>query len=513
MKNLILSIDCGTQSLRALLFDADGQLLDKSQVALDYVAEQPGWGEQDAEVFWQALGQATQELFAKRPDAVARIAGMTLTSQRGSVVNLDENGKPLRRVILWFDKRRCFNFRPVQGLWALAFRLIGMTDAIRYFQSMAESTWIEHNEPDIWKRTSKYILLSGYLIYRLTGQYRDSVASQVAYIPFDYKKHAWASPSDWKWQVTRLRPEQLPELVVPGQIIGHVSAEAARVTGIPEGLPIVAAGADKACEVLGSGVSDEETAHLSFGTTATVNVLSAKYREAVRFIPPYPAALPGQYSNEIQIFRGFWMVSWFKKQFGFEDEAQAAKLGKSAEQILEERIRDIPPGSEGLVLQPFWSPGLKVPGPEARGAVIGFTDWHNRYHIYRAILEGLLYSLREGKERIEKSGSKRIRRIVAAGGGSQSDVIMQMTADIFGMPVERPAIYEASGLGAAMIAAAALGLAPDVQTAIKRMSGAPRRFEPNPTVHRTYERIYRNVYLKMYDRLKDFYKELHSDHT
>ncbi len=511
MKNLILSLDCGTQSVRALLFDPDGHLLDKSQVPLDYIVEQPGWGEQEPEVFWQSLAEATQDLFARRPDARDRIAGVTLTSQRGSVVNLDEHGKPLRRAILWFDKRRCFEFRPVKGLWSLAFRLIGMTDAIRYFGSMAESTWIEHHEPEIWNRTAKYLLLSGYLIYRLSGQYRDSVASQVGYIPFDYKKHTWAAESDWKWQITGLRRDQLPELVEPGKVIGHITAEAARETGIPEGLPIISAGADKACEILGSGVSDEESVHLSFGTTATVNVLSAKYREAVRFIPPYPAALPGQYSMEIQIFRGFWMVSWFKKQFGFEDEVKAQKYGKTAEEFLEERIRDIPPGSEGLVLQPFWSPGIKVPGPEARGAVIGFTDWHNRYHIYRAILEGLLYSLREGKERIEKSGHTKLRRVVAAGGGSQSDVIMQMTADIFGMPVERPAVYEASGLGAAMIAAAALGFWPDVQTAVQRMSGAPRRFEPDMSVYRRYDRLYRNVYLKMYDRLQDFYKFMHSE--
>mgnify|MGYP001409659101 CR=1 FL=1 len=508
MKDLILAIDCGTQSLRALLFDTNGSLINKSQLSLDYEAPQPGWGEQDPELFWQTLAQACQDLFAKQPDAKERLAGFTLTTQRGSVVNLDDNGKPLRPAIFWFDKRRCFTFKPVQGFWALAFRLIGMTDAIRYFQSMAEATWIEQNQPDIWNRTSKYLLLSGYLTYRLTGEYRDSVAAQVGYIPFDYKNHTWAAPSDWKWQVMRLRLDQLPELVEPGKLLGHISAQAAATTGIPEGLPMIASGADKACEILGSGVSDSQTAHLSFGTTATVNVLSNTYKEAVRFIPPYPAALPKQYSLEIQIFRGFWMVSWFKKQFGFEDEAEAKKSGRSAEELLEDRIREIPAGSEGLVLQPFWSPGLKVPGPEARGAVIGFSDWHNRYHIYRAILEGLLFSLREGKERIEKAGMRGIRRIVAAGGGSQSDVVMQMTADIFGMPVERPAIYEASGLGAAMIAAVGLNLKPDMATAVKEMSGLPTRFEPNKAVHKVYDRIYKNVYLKLYDRLKDLYKEL-----
>ncbi|MBW7858026.1 MAG: carbohydrate kinase, partial [Leptonema sp. (in: Bacteria)] len=152
--------------------------------------------------------------------------------------------------------------------------------------------------------------------------------------------------------------------------------------------------------------------------------------------------------------------------------------------------------------------GLKVPGPEARGAVIGFTDWHNRYHVYRAILEGLLYSFREGKDRIEQSSGRRVNRLVAAGGGSQSNTVMQMTADIFGMPVERPSVYEASGLGAAMIAATTLGMHPDIQTAIKAMSGQPTRFEPNLKTHKLYTRLYKNVYLKMYERLIDLYREI-----
>lgn len=507
-KDLILALDCGTQSLRAIVFDSAGQLIAKSQVPLEYQATAPGWGEQDPEVFFDVLKQASQQLFADHSDLKPRIAGVTLTTQRGTVINLDENNKPLRPAILWFDKRRCFNYEPITGFWAFAFKLIGMTEAIRYFQSMAESTWIERNQPDIWKKTTKYVLLSGYLGFRLTGNHTDSIASQVGYIPFDYKNQKWAASSDWKWQATRLTPEKLPNLVKPGELIGNISKEAALATGIPEGLPLIASGADKACEILGSGVSDESTGHLSFGTTATVNVLSKKYHEAVRFIPPYPSAIPGQYSMEIQIFRGFWMVSWFKKQFGFEDEKEAAKLGKSAEELLEDRIRDIPAGSDGLILQPFWSPGLKVPGPEARGAVIGFTDWHNRYHIYRAILEGLLYSLREGNERIQQSTGKKIKRLVAAGGGSQSDVVMQMTADIFGMPVERPAVYEASGLGAAMIAATTLGMHPDISTAVKKMSGTPTKFEPNTKTHKLYTRLYRNIYLKMYDRLSDLYREI-----
>jgi hypothetical protein len=136
----------------------------------------------------------------------------------------------------------------------------------------------------------------------------------------------------------------------------------------------------------------------------------------------------------------------------------------------------VPPGSLGLMLQPFWNPGIKVPGPEAKGAVIGFGEVHTRAHLYRAILEGLAYALREGKERIERRGGTRIERVRVSGGGSQSDAAMQITANVFNLPTERPHLFETSGLGAAIVAAVGLGLHPDFATAVREMTRVGRVF-------------------------------------
>ena len=162
----------------------------------------------------------------------------------------------------------------------------------------------------------------------------------------------------------------------------------------------------------------------------------------------------------------------------------------------------------GLILQPYWSPGVKVPGPEAKGAIIGFGDVHTRAHIYRAILEGLAYALREGKERTERRTRVKVEELRVAGGGSQSDVAMQITADVFGLPTGRPHVYEASGLGAAIDAAVGLGLHPDFETAVREMTRVGRFFEPNPEVQRVYDELYRRVYRKMYGRLKGLYEAI-----
>jgi sugar (pentulose or hexulose) kinase len=162
----------------------------------------------------------------------------------------------------------------------------------------------------------------------------------------------------------------------------------------------------------------------------------------------------------------------------------------------------------GLMLQPYWSPGIRIPGPEAKGAMIGFGDVHTRAHMYRAILEGLAYALREGRERIEKRSGTKITELRVAGGGSQSDAAMQLTADIFGLPAARAHVYETSGLGAAIAIAAGLGLHKDFNAAINAMTRKGRVFQPDPAHRKTYDQLYHRVYLKMYKRLQPMYADI-----
>lgn len=508
-KDLLLAIDCGTQSLKALVFDMKGTLLARQRVAFrPYFSDNPGWAEQDPEVFWRSLCQACQELWQRGDVPRERIAGVSLTTQRASVINLDRRGKPLRPALIWLDQRKTYNLPPLGGLWGFLFKALRLSGTIDYFRSEAEANWISTYQPDVWKNTHKYLLLSGYLNYRLTGEFVDSVGSQVGYVPFDYKKLQWAPGWDWKWKCLSMERERLPKLVDVGQSMGAVTEEASRETGLPKGLPVIAAAADKACEVIGSGSLEPSIGCLSYGTTATINVTSEKYVEAVPMLPPYPAAIPRWHTIEVQIFRGYWMVSWFKEEFGHPEIEEASKQGIEVEELFDDLIEDVPAGSMGLMLQPFWSPGLKVPGPEAKGAVIGFGDIHTRAYLYRSILEGLAYALREGKERIEKRTGIPITTLRVSGGGSQSRKAMQLTADIFGLPTAKPHLYETSGLGAAIDAAVGLKLFPDFPDAIQAMTHVGEVFEPDNRNHQLYDALYRDVYKQMYKRLKPLYERI-----
>jgi sugar (pentulose or hexulose) kinase len=505
----ILAIDNGTQSVRALIFDLSGNLIAKKRVPIQpYYSEKPGWAEQDPLVFWKGVCDACQGLWEMEGVRKEAIVGVGLTTQRSTVINLDENQQPLRPAMVWLDQRRTEGLEPVKGLWGLLFKLAGMQETVAYLQAETEANWIKTYQPEIWKKTEKYVFLSGYLTYKLIGKVIDSVGCQVGYMPFDYKSQNWAKPSDWKWDAVMVDREMLPELVPPTGLLGHITKEASEATGIPEGLPLIATAADKATEVIGAGCLDPQIGCLSYGTTATINTTHKKYTEVIPLIPPYPAAVPGAYSLEVQIYRGFWMVSWFKEEFGQIERREAESQGIEAEVLFDKLLQEVPAGAEGLILQPYWSPGLKIPGPEAKGAVIGFGDVHSRAHFYRAIIEGLAYALREGAERTEKRSHVPITALRVAGGGSQSPGAMQITADIFGLPVSKPHVYEASGLGAAIDVAVGLQLHPDFSMAVNQMTRLGETFEPNRSRHQMYSELYEKVYKKMYDQLKPLYNEI-----
>jgi sugar (pentulose or hexulose) kinase len=188
--------------------------------------------------------------------------------------------------------------------------------------------------------------------------------------------------------------------------------------------------------------------------------------------------------------------------------SRAAARDVPPEARFEDLLTASPPGAMGLVLQPYWMPGVRYPGPEAKGAVLGFGDVHGRAHLYRAILEGLAYALREGSERSVRRSGVPVRELRISGGGSQSRAAVQLFADVFGLPASRPHTHEAAGLGAAIDVALGVGIHPDAETAVAEMVRINDRFEPAAAASRVYEDLYDSVYLRMYERLQPLYREI-----
>lgn len=496
--------------MRALLFDPTGTLVASSRVPIEpYVSSRPGWAENDPGIYWDAIGNACRGLWAHpaRPDP-ASVAGVALTAQRATIVVADDSGTPLRPAIVWLDQRRTEGLPPLGGYWGLAFRALGVRDTVAAFQADAEANWISRNEPEVWGAIRRYGLLSAWLVSRLTGRFVDSSAAQVGYLPFDFKRSTWAAKSDWKWQVAPFERSWLPELVPPTGTLGELTDEAAAATGLRAGLPVIAAAGDKQCEAIGSGALPPNIAALSFGSTATISTTQRRYIEAITLVPAFPAGIPDAWSTELQVQRGYWMVEWFKRQFGAAEVARAAVGGGAAEALFDGLVEEAGPGSAGLVVQPYWSPGVRRPGPEAKGAIIGFGDVHTRAHVYRAILEGLAYALREGGEHIAKRTKVPITELRVSGGGAQSRAAVQLTADVFGLPAVVPHTHETSGLGAAIAGMVGLGIHATVDDAVAAMTRVGRVHEPDPSTRTLYDDLYNGVYRRMYPRLRPLYTDL-----
>ncbi len=506
VEKTILTIDCGTQSSRAMIFSPDGELLAKSKVEYaPYFSEKPGWAEQDAQVYWGSVCKACQTLKQDHPHYFKSIAGVGVTTLRDCTVNVDVEGKPLRPSITWLDQRTAELVYVPKGPKMLMYKIVGMDQAISKAQKDGQCNWIMQQQPEIWERTHKYLMVGGFLNYRLTGMFKDSVASQQGHIPFNYKKRQWAKKGDLTELLFPVEKEKLPDLINPGEIIGRITREAALETGIPEGVKVVACGSDKGCETIGMGVLDEKMVSLSFGTTATVQTTTRKYYEAIRFLPSYTAPIPDHYNPEVEIFRGYWMITWFKNEFGRQEIQEAKQTGDSPEKLLNKLLGEVPPGSMGLICQPYW--GQSVKNLASKGALIGFGDVHKRAHVYRAIIEGLGFALYGGLKRIERASKCKVEKAAVSGGASQSDQICQISADIFNLPMIRGKTYETSGLGAAIVASCGLGIHPSFEKAIGTMVKYDKVFEPNPDNVDTYRKLHK-VYKKIYPSMRNIYKEI-----
>ena len=507
-KPLVLTLDFGTQSVRVALIDKTGDIVHivKESYNPAYFSKEKGYAEQDPDFYWELAKKCMKQISQMAKDDVDNIIGCTLTTFRDSSVQLDKDLKPLRPCILWLDQRMAKAKEKMPVLHRLAFKLVGMENTIELNRRRTIAHWLKENEPDTWKHTSKYVNISTYLIYKLSGSLVDSAASLTGHYPINFKKKQWYKEGALKGRIFGIPNRMLPEIKAPGEILGVISEEVADECGLPHDIKIVATGSDKACETVGLGALSKDVGAISYGTASTIEVSNRKYHEPEKFLPAYPAAVPGWYNMDVQIYRGYWMLTWFSREFASEFVSEAKIQAMAVEEVLNAKLSTIPPGSDGLVLQPYWGPGLSR--PLAKGAIVGFSDVHTMLHLYRAIIEGIAYALREGLESIEKSQKHKIKSLMISGGGSQSDAICQITSDIFGLPVSRVQTFETTSLGAAIATFAALGEFSSIEEAMGKMSRVSSTFYPDEKAQKQYNYLYKKVYVRMFPQLKDLYKDL-----
>lgn len=362
----------------------------------------------------------------------------------------------------------------------------------------------EHTNPEVAYVTST----TGYLSCRLTGEFKDCIGNAFGEWPVDMETWNWSEDEEVirKYQIPR---EMLFEAVGPGEILGHVTKAASEKTGLPEGLPVVSVTNDKAVEGLEAGLVNDQTAVISLGTYITLMIQGKELPKDPKALWAIISSVPGKYLYESSgIRRGTWTVSWFRDLFGDGLMQEAAKQGLSPEELLNEKAEKVPAGSDGLMTVLDW---LANPWePYKKGIMIGFGAHMDEAYMYRSILEGIAYTMKNNCDAMCEELGKPLKEIVISGGGSNSDLFMQIFADIFNVPAKRNVVNESASLGAVINTAVALGEYESYEKAVEEMVEIKDVFMPIEKNAQLYQKLNQRAYKNMANYTDGVLKEIYN---
>lgn len=488
---LIISIDSSTTSVKAIAWERDGRPAAEARAPHTMRQPAPGWHEQCADDWWAAACRAINGCLAQtqgRP-----LAALCVTHQRETFAPVDRAGAPLRNAILWSDERSQRQLAWLDSAFGsdALHRLTGKPPSMT--QSLPKLVWLLQNEPEVAERAHKFVDVHAYLVFQLTGLFRTSLASADPMGLIDMAQRRWA---DDLIAALGLRSDQFCELATPGDIIGCVHREAAHATGLPEGLPIIAGAGDGQCAGVGANAVSRGRAYLNLGTGVASGALSRSCLCDRAFRTLF-APLPGAFFIEHVLRGGVYTVAWFIEKFACDLTAPGSSL--TPEAALEAEAAKLPPGAHGLMAVPYWNSVMSPYwDPAATGVTIGWRGVHGREHFYRAILEAIAFEQRLVGDAMMKARGEPFLEYVAVGGGSRSNLWLQILADVTGVPVVRSNTAEATCLGAAIVAAAAVGWYSSVEAAAEAMTSVSTRYEPLPENQQIYERLYSEVYRPLF---------------
>jgi xylulokinase len=485
---IVIGIDCSTTACKAIAWDAHGNASSEGRapIALDNPA--PDAWQQDANAWWDATTRALSDCVAGLESSTS-VLGLCVTHQRETFVIADERGVPLHPALVWMDSRCRAQVRAATARIEASriHEISGKPPCIT--PSLYKLLFLLAEHPELSAKQPRLYDVHAFLVERLTGRFATSLAAADPLGLVDMRRQSW---SEELCALADLGSGQLPELVQPGSEIGRVRDEVAAACQLPRGLPVIAGAGDGQSAGLGAGIVAPGRAYLNLGTAVVSGVLSREYRIDPAFRTLYGAS-PGTYFLETDLKGGTFTLNWLVERL----------LGPQAPSLaeLEARARELPPGADGLLLVPYWN-GVMNPywDDDASGITVGWHGGHGPEHLYRAMLEGIAF-----EQRLHTSGVERVSgpidELVVMGGGAQSELWCQLLADVIRKPIVRAKSPEATALGAGVLAAAAVGLHRDLDSAVAAMTGTGERFVPGEQAG-FYDRLFREAYAPLYPALR-----------
>lgn len=496
----VLGIDLGTTGVKSVLVDSEGKLCDSSVEEYPLITPKPGWVQQDVHLWWQATVKGIKTLFQKTKISPSSIAGIGLTGQMHGSVFLDQDSNVLFPAILWCDQRtaeECNQINEIVGKEKIF--QITCNPVLTGFQA-PKILWLKNNHPEIYKKVKKVLLPKDYIRFCLTGEFATDVSDASGTSLFDVRKRNWSGeildsleiPQNW-----------LPRCFESVEVTARVSKEAEKLTGIPEGVPVVAGAGDQAAGAIGTGITKEKLISISIGTSGVVFAFSDKvFVDPMGRLHTFCHAVPGKWHLMGVMLSAGGAFRWFRDTLGTQEIEIAKKSNKDPYEILVSLAEKAAAGCDGVIFLPYLSgERCPYPDPNAKGVFFGLSLKTTKADLVRAVLEGVSFGLRDSIEIMKEIGLPLGGHCRVSGGGGRSIFWTKLLADIIGEKMVRLVSEEGPAYGAALLAGTGVGLFPEIEKTCEMFIKIKDEFDPENSKHIFYTKIY-EVYKGLYKNLK-----------
>jgi xylulokinase len=501
----ILAHDLGTTGDKATLFDERGAVIASSFI--EYATRYPfaNWAEQDPQDWWQAVCTSTRQLLADHEIARQHVAGISFSGQMQGCVLVDRQAVALRMAIIWADTRAVAEARSMADRVGFehAYRIMGHRLSASY--TAAKALWVANHQPELFRKSYKILQAKDYVIARLTGQFVTDHSDASTTNLYDLQARTW---SQELLSAAGFAPGLLPDIHPSTDVVGGLTQDAADQTGLFNGTPVVLGGGDGACAAVGAGVVDAESAYTYLGSSAWIAVTSSEpvFDPQMRTVT-LASLQPDRFCPLGVMQAAGGSYQWLRDTFCLPEKEIANQHNRNAYALMDELASQAQPGAGGLLFLPYLL-GERSPywNEKARGVFFGLTMTHGRSEIVRSVLEGVTFNLKIILDALQAQGvSPKTMRVI--GGGAKSPVWRQIMADIYGLPVERPALLaEATSFGAALAGGIGVGFYPGFELA-KQLTPVIETTLPVPSRKANYDNLYA-LFTRAYHACMPLYDEM-----
>jgi xylulokinase len=502
---LLLGIDIGTSGTKTVLFDEYGNAIADSVKEYPLYQQYIGWAEQDPDDWWKAVFETVAEVLSKSGVDPLDIKGIGLSGQMHGAVLLDKDNNVLRKAIIWCDQRSSKECEQITSIIGRE-RLLEITanPALTGFTA-AKVMWVKNNEPQVFERTKKILLPKDYIRFKLTGEFATEVSDASGMQFMDIPKREWSNEVLDKLGIDK---SMLGLLYESQEVSGRICKSASELTGLKIGTPVVGGAGDQAAGAVGNGIVRSGVISSTIGTSGVVFAYSDKVSiDPGGRVHTFCHAVPNTW-HIMGVTQGAGLsLKWFRDNFCLEEKLSAELSGIDPYILMDEEAQKVEAGCEGLIYLPYMM-GERTPhlNPNAKGVFFGLCAKHTKQDMIRAVMEGVVFSLKDCLDIISGMGID-VTQVRASGGGGKSKLWRQMQSDVFGIDINTVNSTEGPALGAALLAGVGSGVYRSVEQACDTAIKVNTSIKWDRALNARYTKFH-TIYKHLYDSLKSDFSDL-----